>query len=66
MFPQGMKMLNLSLNKLKQIEKMRRIKNYKNMSKERLLSAIYESESAVSGNNFDNARKKRLEKILTN
>ena len=59
-------MLNLSLNKLKQIEKMRRIKNYKNMSKERLLSAIYESESAVSGNNFDNARKKRLEKILTN
>ena len=45
---------------------MRRIKNYKNMSKERLLSAIYESESAVSGNNFDNARKKRLEKILTN
>ena len=30
-------MLNLSLNELKQIAKMRRIKNYKDMSKEILL-----------------------------
>ena len=29
-------MVNLSLNELKQIAKMRRIKNYTNMSKERL------------------------------
>ena len=39
---------------------MRRIKNYKNMSKERLLSALDESESAGSGNNFDNARIKKI------
>ena len=47
-------MLNLSLNKSKQIAKMRRIKGYKNMSKERLLN---ESESAKS---LDNAK---IEKI---
>ena len=39
---------------------MRRIKNYKNMSKERLLSALDESESAESKNNFDNARIKKI------
>ena len=51
-------MLNL-LNELKQTAKMRRIKSYKNMSKESLLSALDESESAVSGNNFDNVRIKK-------
>ena len=60
-------MPNLSLNELKQIAEMRRLKNYKNMSKQRLLSAFDESESAGCGNNFDHARiKKRLEKILIN
>ena len=39
---------------------MRRIKNYKNMFKERLLSALNESESAESKNNFDNARIKKI------
>ena len=62
-------MLNL-LNELKQIAKMRRIKSYKNMSKESLLSALDESESAVSGNNFDNVRIKKIRedfnKIRTN
>ena len=53
-------MQNLSLNKLKQITKMRCIKNYKNMFKEKLLSTLDESESAVSGNNFDNARIKKI------
>ena len=53
-------MLNLSLNELKQIAKMGRIKNYKNMSKERLLSDLDESESAGSGNNFDNTRIKKI------
>ena len=53
-------MPNLSLNELKQIAKIRRIKNYKYMSKERLLSALDESESAVSGNNFDTARIKKI------
>ena len=53
-------MPNLSLNGLKQIAKMRRIKNYKNMFKEKLLSALNESESAESKNNFDNARIKKI------
>ena len=39
---------------------MRRIKNYKNMSKGRLLRALDESESAKSKNNFDNARIKEI------
>ena len=41
---------------------MRRIKNYKNMSKERLLSALNESESVESGNKFDNARIKKIKR----
>ena len=44
-------------------------RNYKNMSKERLLSSLDESEyNSIerSENNFNNARKKRLEKILVN
>ena len=54
-------MVNLSLNELKQIAKMRRIKNYKNMSKERLLSALDESnESSGNVNNFNNARIKKI------
>ena len=58
-----MKMLNLSLNELKQITKMRRIKNYKNMSKEKLLSALDESERNSierSVNNFNNDRIKKI------
>ena len=39
---------------------MRRIKNYKSMFEERLLSALDESESAESKNNFDNARIKKI------
>ena len=50
----------LLLNELKQIVKMTRIKNYKNMSKERLLSALDESESAMNENNFDNVRIKKI------
>ena len=53
-------MPNLSLNELKQIATKRHIKNYKNMSKERLLSALEESESAANGNNFNNARIKKI------
>ena len=41
-------MPNLSLNELKQVAKMRRIKGYKNMSNERLLNAVANSESAKS------------------
>ena len=53
-------MSNLSFNKLKQIEKMRRIKSYKSISKKKLLSALDESESPKSGNNFSNARTKKI------
>ena len=56
-------MPNLSLNDLKKIAKMRPIKNYKNMSKETLLSALDESESAVSGNNFDKKIREDFNKI---
>ena len=41
-------MLNLSLTELKQITKTKRIKGYKAMSKERLLNALDDSESAKS------------------
>ena len=53
-------MLNLSLDELKQIAKMIRIKGYKSIPKERLLSTVDESESAGRGNSFYNA-KVRLE-----
>ena len=44
-------MLSLSLNDLKLVAKFRGIKGYKNMSKERLLSALRESKSdAISQN----------------
>ena len=53
-------MLNLSLNELKLIAKSRSIKDYKSMSKERLLSTLSKSESLESGNNLDNAKIKKL------
>ena len=37
-------MLNLSLNELKLVAKCRGIKDYKSMSKERILSVLSESE----------------------
>ena len=53
-------MRNLSLNELKQITEMRRIKERKNLSKEILLSALDESESSGSVSSFDNARIKKI------
>ena len=53
-------MPNLFFNKLKQIAKIRCIKGYKSMFKERLLSAFDKSESAGTGNNFNNARIKKI------
>ena len=55
-------MLNLSLNELKLVAKSRGIKGYKRMSKEKLLSALIESESGRSGNSFDNERLKKIRK----
>ena len=53
-------MLNLSLNELKVITKLTGNKGYKSMSKEKLLSAISKSESGQSGNDFVNARIKKI------
>ena len=53
-------MLNLSLNELKLIAKGRGIKGYKSMSKERLLSALNESKSVKSENDFDDERLKTI------
>ena len=53
-------MLNLSLNELKLIARSRRIKIYKSMSKEKLLSALNESQSAESKKNLDNAKIKKI------
>ena len=39
---------NLSQSELEQIAKMRRIKNYKNMSKEDLLIALLKSEQSLA------------------
>ena len=55
-------MLNLSLKELKLVAKSRGIKGYKSMSKERLLSALSESELVESKNSFD---AERLEKIMS-
>ena len=56
-------MLNLSLNKLKVIAKIRRIKGYKSMSEERLIYSINESESVKkSEKNFDDARIEKIKK----
>ena len=55
-------MLNLSLKELKLVAKSRGIIGYKSMSKERLLSALSESELVESKNSFD---VERLEKIMS-
>ena len=52
--------LNLSLKELRLIAKSRGIKGYKGISKEKLLGALDDSELAESGNNFDNARIKKI------
>ena len=58
----NIRMLNLSLNELKPIARNRNIKGYKSMSKERLLSALNESESVESAKNFDDAKIKKIGK----
>ena len=47
-------MLKVTLNKLKQVARMREIKGYKSMSEERLISSIKESKPVKeSEKNFD-------------
>ena len=64
-------MLNLSLNELTLVTKVRGIKGYKSMSKEILLSALSESESVgsatpLSKNSFDDGRLKKIRKDFNN
>ena len=58
-------MLNVSLNEMKQIEKMRGMfqkgmKGYENICKERWLSALSESELVISKKNFDDERLNKV------
>ena len=53
-------MEKLSLHELKKIAKIRRIRGYRSMSKERLISSISKSEPV----NFDDARIKKIKKGL--
>ena len=55
-----MRMLNLSLSELKLITKSRGIRGYKSISKEKLLSALSESESVESKKSLDNAKIKKI------
>ena len=56
----NIRMLNLSLNKLKLIARIWHIKGYKIISKERLFSALNKAESVEIENNFGNARIRRI------
>ena len=56
-------MLDLSLNKLKEIAKIIGTKGYKSMSEKRLLNFLNESELVKeSENNFDDAKTERIKK----
>ena len=57
-------MLNLLLNELKLIARSRHIKGYKSMSKERLLSALNESQLVESEKNLDIARIKKIGEVF--
>ena len=59
-------MLNLSINELKQIAKMRRIKGYNNMPEESLLSVLSESESAKYHTKYHITDHTKIKKIRKN
>ena len=56
-------MQTLSRNELEQIAKMRRIKNYKNMSKEGFFIALLKSSRSFYENYEDYSNNARIEKI---
>ena len=60
-FVHNVKIENLTFDELKTIAKMRRIKGYKSMSKERLISSINKSKP-VKEKNFDGARTENIRK----
>ena len=56
-------MVNLSLNELKTVAKIRGIKGNKSIFEERLLSVLNESQAVKeSQNNFDDARIEKIKK----
>ena len=58
---------NLSQNELQRIAKMRRIKNYKRMSKKELIVALTKSTRSIAelfNNNLDNDKISDAKKIL--
>ena len=58
-------MVNLLLNELKTIAKIKDVKGYKSISEERLLIVLTESESVKeSEKNFDDARIEKIKKDL--
>ena len=57
-------MLNQSLNELKLAAKSGGIKRNKNMSKERFLGPLSESELVKSKTNFDDKRLKKIREDL--
>ena len=63
MFLCSIRKLNWSLDELKQIAKVRRIKGYKSISIERLLSALTESESVESEKNLDKKIREYFNKL---
>ena len=54
-------MRNLSRNELEQIAKMRRIKNYNNMSKEELLIALLKSNQSLAELQKSNSNNAKIE-----
>ena len=56
----SIRMLYLSLNELKLIARSKHIKDYKSMSKERLVSVLNKSKSVEGEKNLDNARIKKI------
>ena len=63
MFLCSIRKLNWSLDELKQIAKVRRIKGYKKISIERLLCALTESESVESEKNLDKKIREYFNKL---
>ena len=63
MFLCSIRKLNWSLDELKQIAKVRRIKGYKSISIERLLCALTESESVESEKNLDKKIREYFNKL---
>ena len=59
-------MQNLLQNELQQIAKMRHIKNYKNMSKEKLLIALLKTEQSNAELRRSKVNNAEMEKVKKN